>query len=387
MRARVATLACTVSLALAVAPAAATAASLDPVGSGAFDQPVHVTQPAGVGDLLVVEKPGVIRVVDLTDDSTIATPFLDIRGRVSEDGERGLLSVAFPSDYASTRRFYAFYTNNRGNLEIDEFRRSAGDPNQADPASRRKVIAVPHPGHANHNGGQLQFLGSNQLYISTGDGGGGGDEEDNARSKSSLLGKILRIDPRATSRSSYRIPSGNPYVGRAGRDEIFSYGLRNPFRFTLYRPPSADGTRILIGDVGQGRAEEVSYETLKKAKGANFGWPAREGFQSFDSSRPGANPPLSPIFAYRHGGAICGGPCAITGGYVIRGAGIPALEGRYVYADFFEGDIRSFVPKLSGATGDSATGLNVPLLSSFGRDRSSNYYAASLGGPVYRLAP
>jgi glucose/arabinose dehydrogenase len=370
----------------AAAPAAAEAAGLSPVGGVNFDQPVYVTQPPGVGDLLVVEKPGVIRAVDSTTNLVLPTPFLDIQSLVSDDGERGLLSVAFPPGYASSGRLYVFYTNLSGNLQIDEFRRSSADANQVLPASRRKVIVVPHPNHANHNGGQLQFDGGGRLYISTGDGGGGGDSDDNARRKSSLLGKILRIDPRETSTRRYRIPSNNPYVGRPGRNEIFSYGLRNPFRFSLYSPPGGP-TRILIGDVGQAKAEEVDYETLHNAKGANFGWPAREGFSRFEPSRRGADPPEQPIFAYRHGGYICSGPCAITGGYVIRGAGIPELEGRYVYADFFEGNIRSFSPRLSGAVGDSDTGLDVPQLSSFGRDRSSNFYAASLAGPVFRFIP
>src|SRR5207253_2983424 len=196
----------------------------------------------------------------------------------------GLLSIAFPPDYARSKRFYVYYTDAEGAIRIDEFRRSGAT--RAAAGSRRPVIAIPHPVNSNHNGGQLQFLG-NLLYFGTGDGGSAGDPPDNAQNKDVLLGKLVRIDPRASGGKPYSVPAGNPFVGKAGRDEIYSYGLRNPFRFsfdTTHQPP-----RIAIGDVGQNRFEELDYMTVGHGDGANFGWDAFEGFSNYDdeNSRTG----------------------------------------------------------------------------------------------------
>ena len=196
---------------------------------GNFSHPVYVAGAPGFPKLLfVVEQEGWVAVID--GGHELGHPFLDIHEDVSYGGERGLLSIAFPPDYASSGRFYVYYTDRAGNIRIDEFKRRT--PTRADPGTRRQVIVIPHPVNANHNGGQLQFLGD-LLYFGTGDGGSGGDPPNNAQNKNVLLGKLLRIDPRPAEGRPYTVPSSNPFVGKPGRDEIYSYGLRNPFRFSF----------------------------------------------------------------------------------------------------------------------------------------------------------
>jgi glucose/arabinose dehydrogenase len=258
--------------------------------------------------------------------------------------------------------------------------RSAASPVRADRTSRRILLTIPHPGADNHNGGQLQFDSNGLLYISTGDGGNVDPRGDNARRLNSLLGKILRIDPRPGASRPYRIPPGNPFVGQAGRDDIFSYGLRHPWRFSL------DGPRIAIADVGQTQREEVNLLTVQDAAGANFGWPEFEGDLPFDPTRPGRHTPTPPMFVYDHGG----GRCAIIGGYVVRATNLPRLLRRYLYGDSCTGEIRSFVPRVADqqALGDRPTGLTLPGLSSFGQGFNGKIYAAQVdSGAVWRLEP
>ncbi|TMK56289.1 MAG: PQQ-dependent sugar dehydrogenase [Actinobacteria bacterium] len=345
---------------------------------GTFDTPVYVTGAPGFPKLLfVVEQPG--RVVVLKDGRRAGT-FLDIRDIVEDGGERGLLSVAFPPDYAASKRFYVYYTDAEGAIRVDEFQRRSAT--RADRDSRRSVITIPHPVNANHNGGQLQFLG-NLLYFGTGDGGSGGDPPNNAQNKDVLLGKLLRIDPRAAGGKPYSVPADNPFVGKPGRDEIYSYGLRNPFRFSF---DTTNGQpRIAIGDVGQNRFEELDYLTVDRAGGANFGWDALEGFSKYTEENSGTPDPggtVKPVFAYGHGSG-----CTIIGGYVVRDPRLPGLRGRYVYADLCEGKLRSLVPHLKRASGDRQLGLQVQSPSSFGEDQQHRLYVVSLEGPVYRLVP
>jgi glucose/arabinose dehydrogenase len=339
---------------------------------GSFDAPVHITGAPGFPKLLfVVEQPGRILALQGGRPRT----FLDIRGLVGYGGEEGLLSVAFPPDYARSKRFYVYYTDEAGNIRVDEFRRRTAT--RASFSSRRPVIGVPHPVNANHNGGQLQFLG-NLLYFGTGDGGAGGDPPNNAQNKDVLLGKLLRIDPRASGGRPYSVPPSNPFVGKAGRDEIYSYGLRNPFRFSF--DTTHGQPRIAIGDVGQDRFEELDYVTAGRANGANFGWDAFEGFAKYDTPDPGGT--VKPIFAYGRGRG-----CTIIGGYVARDPRLRGLRGRYVYADLCEGQLRSLVPHLKRASGDRKLGLSVASPSSFGEDQQQRLYVTSLEGPVYRLVP
>jgi glucose/arabinose dehydrogenase len=348
---------------------------------GSFDHPTYVASAPGAPSLLfVVEQPGQVRV--LRNGHELKSPFLDLSGPVGYDGgERGLLSIAFPPDYGKSRRFYVYYTDNGGNIRIDEFKRRS--PTKAARGSRRTVIEIPHPVNANHNGGQMQFL-DNLLYFGTGDGGAGGDPPNNAQNKDSLLGKLLRIDPRPRAGRPYSIPPGNPFVDRPGRDEIYSYGLRNPFRFS-FDTITAPQPRVAIADVGQDRFEELDYTTVAAASGANFGWDAFEGFNPYTGGNSGTPNPggtVKPIFAYGHDR---GGSCAIIGGYVVADRHLPGLFGRYVYADLCEGRLRSLVPHLGRASGDRKLGLSVSSPTSFGEDGRGRVYVASEDGPVYRL--
>jgi len=349
---------------------------------GRFEAPVYVAGAPGFPRLLfVVERAGTVRV--LRGGRRLPRPFLDISGLVSSDGERGLLSIAFPPDYRRSRRFYVYYTDRQGDIRVDEFRRRSAT--RAARGSRRTVIEIPHPTNSNHNGGQLQFLG-NLLYLGTGDGGSGGDPPNNAQNRNSLLGKLLRIDPRPSGGRPYSIPPGNPFVGRRGRGEVYSYGLRNPFRFsfdtvTVRRP------RIAIADVGQDRFEELDYTTVAAARGANFGWDAFEGFSRYRDANSGTPDPsgtVKPTLAYPHSR---GGSCSIIGGYVVRDRRLRGLRGRYVYADLCEGQLRSVVPHLRRAARDRKLGLSVSTPSSFGEDTHGRLYVISLDGPVYRLVP
>ncbi|WP_436643655.1 PQQ-dependent sugar dehydrogenase [Microbaculum sp. FT89] len=365
----------TALLGAAGAPAAAQTLKAVPVGT--FEDPVHVAVTPDYRKLVfVVERAGRIRI--LRNGKTLARPFLDIRKRVygppdsGAGGEQGLLSVAFPASYRKSRRFYVAYTNRKGDLVVAEFRRARKRALRALPRTRRVVLRVPHRDARNHNGGQLQFGPDGLLYIATGDGGGSGDGFDNARKLDRLLGKILRINPRQKRKRAYRIPKSNPFVGKPGRDEIFAYGLRNPWRFAF------DGNRLLIGDVGQGAWEEVNILTLAEASGANFGWPQYEGNAVYDDNRPGPDAPTFPVFVYDHSG----GRCSITGGHIVRDPAIPAMTGRYVYGDFCSGEVRSIA---ADGTDDQPAGIGFPGLSSFGLGVDGQIYAAQLGGTVSRI--
>jgi hypothetical protein len=346
---------------------------------GAFDQPIYVTSaPGASGFLYVAEQGGRIRVVD--HGTVRQRAFLNVSGRVACCGEQGLLSIAFDPRYATNHLFYVAYTNSSGALEVDEFRATSNV--QANGLTRRRVIVIPHPDAGNHNGGQLQFGPDGLLYISTGDGGGGDDQFDNARHLNVLLGKMLRINPHRQGGSPYTVPRSNPYVGRAGRDEIFAYGFRNPWRFSF---DSANGN-LAIGDVGQGSWEEIDYATRSRSKGSYFGWPSWEGNERFSSRsdpNPNRRPPIFPIKVKSHGGD---GYCAIIGGYVVHSPALSLLNGRYVYSDNCNGTIRSLRASTSGATGDRSTGLSVSGPSSFGVGGAGQLYVAAQGdGRVYQV--
>jgi glucose/arabinose dehydrogenase len=338
---------------------------------GEFDQPTYIAQAPGSSDLYVVEKPGRLRIV--RDGETLERPALDLSAEVSDDGEQGLLSVAFDPDFASSRLLYLYFTGPDQDQHVVEFR--AGEDGIVEEGSRREVLRMDDFA-SNHNGGLLLFGPDGHLYIGTGDGGIADDPERNGQDLGSLLGKILRIDPRPSGGQPYGIPPDNPFVDRAGaRPEIYSYGLRNPWRFSFDRENRA----LTIADVGQNSLEEVDYTPADTARGANFGWSAFEGTERFneDQEAPGA---VSPILTY---GRDRG--CSITGGYVVRDPSLPSLAGRYVYGDYCEGELRSFVPTAGGARGDRPLELNVSSLSSFGEDAAGHVYATSLDGPVFRL--
>ncbi len=307
---------------------------------GSFASPVNVAfNPRAPLNVYVVEQDGLVRVIE--DGGPPAT-FLDVRDQTSESGEQGLLGFAFHPDEDLV---YAYYTDSgNGDIVVSEF--GATDAANADESSRRQVIRVRHRFAGNHNGGQLLFGPDDLLYVGTGDGGSGGDPREKAQDRGSLLGKLLRINPLdPPGARDYRTPVGNPFKGRKGKDEILARGLRNPFRFSF------DGARILIGDVGQDRFEEIDYETPRALRNANFGWDRYEGFKRYRDGDSAATPKRKqhdkPIHAYgRNAG---GGLCSVIGGVVVRDPSLTNLYGRYLYADFYAGRLRSFIPKLSEA--------------------------------------
>ncbi|MCW2951255.1 MAG: glucose/sorbosone dehydrogenase-like protein [Conexibacter sp.] len=345
---------------------------------GRFDSPLYVAQPPGdARRLFVVEQAGRIRVV--RDGRTLPRPFLDISSLVRSGGEQGLLSVAFAPDYADSGRFYVDYTDVDGDTRVVEYRRASAD--RADPRSARQVLFQPQP-EPNHNGGLLQFGPDGLLYVGLGDGGGGGDQHGssgNGQNLGTLLGKLLRIDPRASGGRAYSVPAGNPFVGRSGaRPEIYAYGLRNPWRFSFDR---ATGD-LTIGDVGQDQVEEVDFVARGRGRGANFGWRAFEGRRREDPALQ-VMADVKPALTYRH----ADGGCSVTGGYVVRDPRLPRLQGRYVYGDYCAGELLGARLAPERATARGSLGLRVPGLTSFGEDGAGRLYAVSQSGPVYRLDP
>jgi len=342
---------------------------------GSFSSPVFVTAPRGARKVqFVVEQGGRIMVV--RNGRKLGTPFLDISSQVTANGEQGLLSMAFAPDYASSGRFYVYFTDNDGDQRVVEYRRASA--NRADPGSERLVLRMPDS-EDNHNGGLLLFGPGGHLYVGTGDGGGAGDRHGargNAQNLGSLLGKILRIDPRPSGGRAYSVPRSNPFVGRSvARGEIYAYGLRNPWRFSFDRRTDD----LSIGDVGQNEVEEIDF--VRSGRGKNFGWRPFEGRRRYEAgeSAPGH---VRPVLQRFHGD----GYCSITGGVVVRDRAVPALYGRYVFGDFCRGRIESARLRPGGATQQRTTRLNVPNLSSFGEDARGRVYAVSLDGPVYRIA-
>jgi glucose/arabinose dehydrogenase len=343
---------------------------------GRFDQPTYVTSPPGDRRRFVVEREGRIRVVER--GRALGRPFLDISDRVTTGGERGMLSMAFARDYRSSRRFWVYYTDPRGFIEIDEFRAGAGTPNRADSGSRRVVIRVPHF-RLNHKGGQLQVGPDGMLYAGFGDGGAGGDPDENAQNLGRMLGKLIRIDPKPSG--GYVIPSDNPFRGRTGaRPEIYAYGLRNPWRFSFDRR----GGSLTIGDVGESEVEEIDFEPGRTGGreprgGYNFGWDTFEGRSRYESG--GAPGYVPPVLQHTHSSGFC----SITGGYVIRDRGLGrGWTGRYIYGDYCDGTLR--LARLRRPSARShPTRLKVSSLVSFGEDSRGRVYAVSLNGPVYRI--
>ena len=343
---------------------------------GEFEDPVYVTQPKGEGSLYVVEQTGqVIRVSPSGKKSTL----LDISDEITAGGEQGLLSVAFAPDYARSGLFYVDYTNTNGDTRVVEYKTEKNG--KVDERSARTILEQPQP-YSNHNGGLLLFDDDGNLLVGLGDGGAAGDPERNGQDLSSLLGKILRIDPSGRDKGlDYAIPKDNPYAGESDvRPEILAYGLRNPWRFSFDSKTGA----LWIGDVGQNSLEEIDY-LEEPGQEANFGWSAYEGTERFNSDEEAPNA-IDPVLTY---GRDAG--CSVTGGYVVRDKALESLYGRYLYADFCQGQLRSFTAEDAAKNGtaadDRALGLQVPSISSFGEDQRGRIYAVSLDGPVFRLVP
>lgn len=350
----------------------AAAAKLNKIGS--FYHPVYVTSPPGdAKKLFVVTRSGRIWIVQ--NGKRLKKPFLDIRYTVrSGDGERGLMSMAFPPDYKTSRRFYVYYSNKGGDARLREFKRSRTNPNRANRTESRFLLKIEHTRKYNHYSGMLQFRGP-LLFVGTGDGGCCKNFQRFAQNLHSLQGKILRIDPRP---GHSRIPRGNPYRAPGGaRGEIFAFGLRNPWRFSFDR---ANGD-FIMGDVGEDLWEEIDFRRAGTLAGTNFGWSAFEGFSTSPAGgvRRGA---VKPSFVKSHRA----GWCAIAGGYVVRDRSVPSLYGRYVYGDFCRDEIRSVRLSRSGKpSGDRKTALAANHTVSFGQDSAGHVYVVSYAGRVSRI--
>jgi glucose/arabinose dehydrogenase len=372
--------------AAAIAPAAPSAAGvkLVPVATG-LSQPVFATSPNdGTHRLFIVQKTGSIRI--LRNGTLLSASFLNISASVSKGGEQGLLGLAFSPSFKTNRRYYIDYTDVNGNTVVREYRASATNPNATEAHSGRTILRITQP-YANHNGGMIAFGPDGDLYIGMGDGGSGGDPGNRAQSTSTLLGKILRIDVNGTSSTkAYRIPSTNPYVGRAGLDEIWQRGVRNPWRFSFDK---ATGN-LWIGDVGQNRYEEVDRAirtSTGAGRGFNWGWRRMEGFHCYNPATGCSISGLrSPLLEYSHS---TNGRCAITGGYVYRGTAIPSLAGWYVFGDYCSGEVLA----VSNVAASRPTPITLfgtgsgRLVSSFGQDWAGELYLCDLNGTVYRISP
>lgn len=333
--------------------------------------PVHLTAPPGDDRLFLVEQAGRVRVI--RDGEALPEPFLDISDRVASGGERGLLSMAFHPDYVSNGTFFLDFTDPDGDTRVERWRVSA-DPDRADPASAREILAVDQP-YGNHNGGHVLFGPDGMLYVTLGDGGSGGDPQGNGQDRTTLLGTILRLD--VDGAGTYAIPPDNPYAGHPSfRPEIWAWGLRNPWRIA-FDPPSG---LLFIADVGQNRREEVDVVPAAEA-GLNFGWNAMEGSECFTARcDPSAYVPPAVEYAHSQG-------CSVTGGSVYRGARIPELEGLYIYSDYCRGWLRSFRYG-SGAVTDHRQWdvASAGSVVSFGTDAAGELYIVSREG-IYRLDP
>jgi hypothetical protein len=347
--------------------------------SDGLDLPIFLTAaPGDSSRLFVVQQGGAIRVIH--DGTLLDEPFLDLSARTRGGSERGLLGLAFHPDYAQNGWFFVNHSDRAGDTQISRYTVSS-DPDRGDPGSELAILSVPQP-RSNHNGGMLAFGPDGMLYIGMGDGGGSGDPDGNGQELGTLLGSLLRIDVNdASADDPYAIPPDNPFVGdQEARPETWAYGLRNPWRFSFDRTTGD----LYIGDVGQNRREEISFQPASSTGGENYGWNRMEGTFCFqpatDCSMEGL---VLPVHDYGHEQG-----CSVTGGYVYRGTAVPELEGRYLFSDFCEGWISSFrvddglATDLQDLSGDLAPGGNV---ASFGEDEEGELYIVVRGGAVYRI--
>lgn len=365
------------------------------VASG-LQSPLFVTAPPPAGlpidaRLFIVERAGRIRVLE--NGAVLSTPFLDIHDRVSTSGERGLLGLAFAPDFAVSGELYVYYCRLDGASVLSRFTVSA-DPDVADP-TETVILVVAQP-HDNHNGGTVTFDADGFLLLGLGDGGGSNDPDERAQDPTQLLGKMLRLDvgsPPAPGSTpvpgqNYAIPADNPWADPDDgvRDEIWAFGLRNPYRFSVDR---ATGD-LWIADVGQGKEEEIDVEPAGDPGGRNWGWDVMEGTLC-NTSDPAPAPPCNdpslslPVYEYGHSQ----GRCAITGGYVSRDPELPELDGHYFFGDYCTGEIWSLEPGV-GVTPRTAelgaAGQGAGDLVGFGEDALGRLYVVQDDGEVYRIA-
>ena len=370
-----------------------------------LSRPLFVTSPQGdTNRLFLVEQGGTIKTLDLLNTSSV-NPYLSIGG-LTTGGERGLLGMAFDPNFANNGFFYVYVSVLGGPMSHrSEIRRysAMGDPmtsGSADPNSDELILSFNQP-FGNHNGGWIGFnpqihpTDKQYLYIATGDGGSGGDPQNNAQNVNNLLGNILRIDPsRDPNNGGYLVPNSNPFVGASGRDEIWSYGLRNPFRASFDRETGD----MWIGDVGQEDIEEIDFEPVSSSGGVNFGWRVMEGNSCFDNSQTGGNPPCNdpiltpPVYDYSHGGDPDFRGNSVTGGNVYRGS-VDALQGHYIFADFGSNRIWKIDPDAVNIE-QSVRRIDNQLLpnmgsissiTSFGEDDAGELYLTDHGGEVFKI--
>jgi glucose/arabinose dehydrogenase len=341
---------------------------------GGFSSPLGVTNAGdGSGRLFVVQQNGRVRMVS---GGRITGTFLDLSSRTAPGGERGLLGIAFHPDFASNRFVYAYYTRPGGDIRISRYTANSART-FASLTTEVHILDIPHGQYSNHNGGAMAFGPDGYLYIGTGDGGGSGDPLENAQDiTNELLGKILRIAPSTGPTGGYAIPADNPFAGpTTGDDEIWDYGVRNPWRISFDRTTG----NLFIGDVGQGRREEVNREIASDPGGNNFGWDVLEGTLCFEPSSGCPTPPnyKAPVATYSHTYG-----CSITGGYVYRGSHRD-LQGLYVYSDYCSGRLWTMNENGTGETIRRDTSLNV---SSFGESETGELYLTDIGGgALYRV--
>jgi glucose/arabinose dehydrogenase len=362
-----------------------------------FQTPVAFVQdPTDRSVQFVVQQTGRIRVV--RNGTVLGTDFLDLTSAIACCGEQGLLGLAFAPDYASSGRFFVNFTNSAGDTVVARFRRST-EPVVADAASRadltflgRRIIEQPF---ANHNGGHLVFGPDGYLYIGLGDGGSGNDPGNRAQNPNELLGKMLRIDVNVPGSDpiGYTIPPDNPFVGRAGLDEIWAFGLRNPWRYSFDDPARGGTGALVIGDVGQNRFEEIDYEP-RGAGGRNYGWRNREGaHDNVTSQQPAFQPLIDPIFEYGRSDGV-----SVTGGFVYRGSRLgSSYRGRYFFADY-SGRVWSLALSVDEAgearasdrrehTAELGGSSVLGSISSFGVDADGELYIVNhSGGRIVRIA-
>lgn len=346
-------------------------------GITGLSQPVYVTHAGdGSGRLYVVEQSGRIQVVE--EGQIRATPLLDIRDRVVCCGERGLLGLAFPPGSGPKDHLYVNYTAQVADQLVTRISRFRVEPTTmvADPESEAILLTVDQP-FVNHNGGHLAFGPDGYLYVAVGDGGGAGDPLDNAQNLGTLLGTLLRIDVEGAPAGTYRIPDTNPLVDQAdARDEIWAYGLRNPWRFSFDRETGD----LYIGDVGQYEWEEVDFQPADSPGGENYGWPILEGSHCYRTTPCDPTGTVLPIWEYNHDN----GDLAVIGGYVYRGKAFPGLQGIYLFGDWVSG--RLWGLQRAGNNWRHAllleTGRNI---SSFGEDEDGELWVVDHRGGIYPI--
>ncbi|MFP3596786.1 PQQ-dependent sugar dehydrogenase [Chryseobacterium sp. SIMBA_029] len=334
--------------------------------------PVEITN-AGDSRLFVVQQDGIIKIVQ-PNGAVNAANFLNISSKVTFNGERGLLGLAFHPQYSTNGYFFVYYNNTVGNITLARYTVSTTDPNTADPNSEKIMLNITKP-FTNHNGGSIHFAPDGNLWVITGDGGSSGDPNNNAQNKNALLGKMLRIDVNATG--PYNIPADNPFVGTSvdGADEVWAYGLRNAWKFSF----DLTTGNAMIADVGQGAIEEINKMPITQA-GLNYGWRCYEGNSAYNTAGcPSSSTFTFPVAVYDHSG----GKCSITGGYVYRGTQYPSLQGRYFFADYCSSQIGILNTDNSVIWTSAYSGSN---FSTFGQNAQKDLFVAALNtGKIYKI--